>query len=309
MLDVLANIISSFVPGKPLRRKVRYILKFGLLKYYRTLREEAGREFKYCLAVCGIAKNEALYFKEWLDFHRLVGVEKFYIYDNESSDNTKEVLEPYIAAGIVEYIPWPGFKQQLPAYNDCLKNHADEARWIAFIDLDEFLVPAGTQSLADILNSLPPDAAQLIVDGVTYGSSGHEKRPEGLVIENYKHRMLEHAHHHHKSILKPRLFAKSGTHRNHSMIFGKTVDENGMEIDPFAKPLILTRNKIRLNHYHCKSWEDYAKRAARGGVATGFLGKYDRAQFEANNFNDVRDPIMDSYIEALKNQPGADVKG
>jgi hypothetical protein len=55
---------------------------------------EPKLKFPHKLAVCAIAKNEGAYFKEWLEYHRLVGVEKFYIYDNESDDDTKEVLAP-----------------------------------------------------------------------------------------------------------------------------------------------------------------------------------------------------------------------
>lgn len=51
---------------------------------------------KIKLAICVIVKNEAPYMKEWIDYHRLVGVEKFYVYDNESTDSLLSVLAPYI---------------------------------------------------------------------------------------------------------------------------------------------------------------------------------------------------------------------
>jgi hypothetical protein len=42
-----------------------------------------------------IAKNEASYLVEWLEFHRLVGIEHVYLYDNGSTDQTPELLRPY----------------------------------------------------------------------------------------------------------------------------------------------------------------------------------------------------------------------
>ena len=39
--------------------------------------------FDHEVAIVAIAKNEGLYIKEWIDFHRLVGISKIYLYDNE----------------------------------------------------------------------------------------------------------------------------------------------------------------------------------------------------------------------------------
>ena len=44
-------------------------------------------DYKNKLSFVAIVKNEAPYIVEWIEFHRLVGVDKFYIYDNESSEN------------------------------------------------------------------------------------------------------------------------------------------------------------------------------------------------------------------------------
>ena len=52
--------------------------------------------FKYDLAVVAIFKNEAPYLCEWLGYHLLAGVEHFYLYDNDSSDNCDEIIEPYV---------------------------------------------------------------------------------------------------------------------------------------------------------------------------------------------------------------------
>ena len=38
--------------------------------------------------------DEASYLREWIEFHRLVGVERFFLYDHESVDDSREVLAP-----------------------------------------------------------------------------------------------------------------------------------------------------------------------------------------------------------------------
>ncbi len=62
---------------------------------------------KYYLSICAIFKNEAAYLGEWIEFHRLAGVEHFYLYNNLSDDNYFSVLKYYIDKGTVTLRDWP----------------------------------------------------------------------------------------------------------------------------------------------------------------------------------------------------------
>lgn len=135
----LGYFLTWFVPSKKWRHIVRDIVYVEpelhpiqnlqrYMKCCRVARAGAAGDYNHYLAVCAIAKDEGPYFKEWIEYHRLVGVGKFYIYDNESTDDTKKILEPYIASGLVDYLYWPGQRQQVVAYNDCLRKHDTEAR-------------------------------------------------------------------------------------------------------------------------------------------------------------------------------------
>ena len=69
-----------------------------------------------------------------------MGVERFFLYDNLSSDSHLEVLAPYVEDGTaVIYQTHLPSAAQVNAYNHCLKLHGKESRWIGFIDVDEFL--------------------------------------------------------------------------------------------------------------------------------------------------------------------------
>jgi hypothetical protein len=50
---------------------------------------------RHWLAVCTIVRNEARYMKEWIENHLLEGVTMFFIYDNGSTDNLREILKPF----------------------------------------------------------------------------------------------------------------------------------------------------------------------------------------------------------------------
>jgi hypothetical protein len=127
-------------------------------------------KYRYQLAVCAMFKNEAPYLREWIEYHRLLGADHFYLYNNESTDQFEEVLTPYVKEGLVELIRWDSTPQhkiadnkgpahepyQTAAYNDCMKNRAlGAAKWVAVLDIDEFIVPVhGARSFQIMLNKM-----------------------------------------------------------------------------------------------------------------------------------------------------------
>lgn len=47
---------------------------------------------KYTTSICAIVRNEARYILEWIAYHKAVGIDHFYIYDNQSTDETTDIL-------------------------------------------------------------------------------------------------------------------------------------------------------------------------------------------------------------------------
>ena len=166
--------------------------------------EKVNRDKVY-LSIAAIYKDEPD-IKEWLEYHLLAGVERFYLYDNESSDNSKELLKPYIDKGIVVYRYFPGNCMQLPAYRDAVYNYKNETEWMAIIDLDEYIVPVQEYDIKSVLRKYEQYPA-LGINWVMYDSNGHKVRPKNkLIIEAYtrvcKDYNLE-DNHQIKSIVKP----------------------------------------------------------------------------------------------------------
>ena len=63
--------------------------------------------YKYNLAVCAIFKDCAPFLKEWIEYHRMLGVEHFYLYDNSSTDHPETVLAHYVSEEVVTVFDWP----------------------------------------------------------------------------------------------------------------------------------------------------------------------------------------------------------
>lgn len=291
MNKVLAEIIAGLIPHKMTRNRWRGILRFGVvsaIRLKRQLRSNTAAPEHY-LSVCAIAKNEGPYFKEWIDWHIAQGVERFYIYDNESTDETKAVLEPYIKKGVVEYQYWPGYRRQLAAYDDCLRQHRFSSRWIAFIDLDEFIVPVKDATVVEFLRRCEGFAG-VEVNWLIYGSSGQQKREPGGVMERFRrhskgdHRLNRHV----KSIVDPRrVYGMIGCHEA-AKICGYMGDSHLQPIKKNFREREPQQDIIRINHYAVRSYEEFVEKQARGR-ASGTQKTVRAEYFTQYDLNDIEE--------------------
>src|SRR5215217_1544365 len=93
------------------------------------------------LSACLCFKNAAPYVGEWLAFYSALGVEHFYLYNNESTDRYAPVIAPYLDAGAATLVQYPGRGVQQEVYTHCLHAFGRRTRWMIFCDDDEFLFP------------------------------------------------------------------------------------------------------------------------------------------------------------------------
>ena len=145
---------------------------------------------RYSLACCVIYRDEAHYLPEWLRFHERAGVEHFFLYDNGSSDEHRDVIAGTLPPERWTLIDWPGMGVQRSAYQHCLENFGADCRWLAFIDVDEFLFSPTGRDLRQELEDFT-DVPAVAVNAFLFGSSGHEARPPGLVTQSYLWRARE----------------------------------------------------------------------------------------------------------------------
>ncbi|XP_022101324.1 uncharacterized protein LOC110984963 [Acanthaster planci] len=122
-------------------------------------------EKQYKLAICTMVKNADSFIPEWLSFHKYVGVEHAFIYDNEHHENSNltRTLAAYIKDGFVTIIPWAHsvspyktyLEVQIAHENDCIWRHKHDVDWMIKIDVDEYIQPMDvnrTHFITDYLN-------------------------------------------------------------------------------------------------------------------------------------------------------------
>ena len=261
--------------------------------------------FKYELAVAAIVKDEAPYIKEWLDYHVMAGVDHFYVFDNDSSDELKAVLEPYIDAEVVEYAPIAGKCAQILVYNEVVEKHKFDCRYIAFIDADEFIQPRGDKTIKDVLHEVLNDdseAVGLTINWHMFGSGGQDNADLEIgVLERFLYRTPDdfgsdknEGNAHVKTIANPR-GVELITIPHFAMYFnGMTaVDENGKVVLGAVNAAVPDK-KIVINHYYTKSKEEFIKKMERGRADTAYItGKME----DFNSTNAAGTVFDDSILE------------
>ena len=223
--------------------------------------------FPYDLAVTAIFKNEARYLKEWLDYHLLAGVEHFYLYNNDSTDNFAQVLAPYVAANFVTLTDIHGKTMQIPAYVDALNRFKFTCRYMAFIDLDEFIFPQTNRSIVEVVDEIlsrDSNAAGVAISEHSFGSGGQESADHSRgVLERFTRRApdkwedilpreknsLRVGNMYVKIVANPRLLKfMFGPHV--AIYFGGkySVNERGEKIEGYTNESMCS-DKIVVNHY------------------------------------------------------------
>ncbi|MBA6125306.1 glycosyltransferase family 2 protein [Pseudomonas fulva] len=266
------------------------------------------------LAIAAIFKNEGPYILEWLAFHRAVGIDRFFIADNDSTDGSSELLAALEKIGIITLVPFPsipGVPPQLPAYQKIIDCYANKADWFAFIDADEFIYPTcGDTSVKTMLNQISeiPDIGAIAINWAIYGSSNQKNYNTGLVISRFTKRAPQEfgVNQHFKSMV--RTTAYESIHRNPHIFNLKEnfryIQSDGNTLRPDTKGRdglsedVCWRN-LRLNHYIVKSQEEFALKKSRGRATVSSVEGLNRTQsfFNGHDRNDVTDTMAISIID------------
>jgi glycosyltransferase involved in cell wall biosynthesis len=249
------------------------------------------------LGIVSVFQNEGGSLKEWIRFHQAQGFTRFYLFDDKSTDNSREVLAPFVADGTVTLgvtsdLPKFVAGRQPEAFNIGLRQARGECDWVALIDADEFVFsPNG--NIADHLPKNP------LVTGVAmwwriFGSSHHETPPPSGVLLSFtrsakfpttlrdatqiyelqnsffgdRGRVISGNILQVKCILRPRMIREYHIHRP-TKYWGRLIDENGKTFEPGRH--VPTHAKLRINHYWSKSLGELrtkAKKFASAGTAT-----------------------------------------
>ena len=310
------NISKIFKKKRSISLKTK---KYGLVFEIPIATRAHNDKNDFYFSIASVIKDEGPYLEEWIEFHRLAGCEHFILYDNDSTDETVEILQKYIKSNTVTLIPWPRFcttySLQMLAYSHALHLMAGRTRWLCFIDLDEFLFPTETDDLRAALVAFENEPAVGVYWSL-FGTSGHKSKPQGLVIENYTWRMpypmekvsapnLELLHKeigglNFKSIVQPaRVVGTIDPHAFRTDRFPVLAVGGNWDEIRFKKKKFLN-GKFQLNHYISKSKEEFETRLGRRNVIGIDKSERKTRLIKAIEADPVEDTEIFKYLPELK---------
>jgi hypothetical protein len=289
---------------------------------------------KYNLVVVAIFKNEAVAIREWLLHHIRQGVEHFYLINNGSTDDWQSQVE---GLPVTVYTDNEKYKQ-CEHYNDYFLDIVKlESRWVAVIDLDEFLYARDPYpNIKRFLLQAPNEVSQILIRWKMFGSSGHIKQPQSIrkgfylrklfpqstrippdlfcgdngletsrvleLIEKETDPKVSKQDYYVKGIVRSSNLKRFGVH-NHQFYGGNT-----LIFPSLVTEASLMASPIHLNHYAIQSlnWYNNVK-VTRGDASQAASDKVRNAEyFKKYDFKDIEDLELSRIVNndvSLWNKP------
>ena len=256
----------------------------------------------YTLSVGAMFKNESHSIKEWIEHYLYHDVEHFYLIDDSSTDNTVEIIKPYIDSGIISLFSgdnWAYYTgRQRDMYNRFILPHLHETEWLLMVDLDEYVWTPQSNSLYWMLKHFR-HLGQIQVNNTIFGSNGFIDQPISLV-EGFTKR----------SMIKPTLSDGCGNRKyfvNSSFKFTSLNVHSAMFLDKndeIHNFKLLDIPYFAMNHYNCQSLNHWINVKCSRGDSDNYRVRTIE-DFKIYDLNDVEDKELyeqnKGIIEMLKN--------
>lgn len=214
---------------------------------------------KYEMCVCTMLRNQAQFFKEWAIYHANIGVQRWFVYDNNSDDDLEDVIEAVMGLlskakahyNITRHL-WPWIKTQEAGFAHCALRARDTCSWVGFIDVDEFFYLPSGLVLHDVLQnqSRYSYVGEVRVSCYSFGPSGLKHVPRQGVTVGYTCRMA--APERHKSIVRPEALNSTLINVVHHFHL-----RDGFEFVDVDKGV------LAINHYKYQVWEVFKEKFYR----------------------------------------------
>lgn len=224
---------------------------------------QVQRVKRYGATAVLLIRDEGEYLPEWLEWHLGHGIEHIYIYDDSRERPITEFLGGYAPCCTVQDARRYRYHLQFEAYTDALRTFGGESEWMAFLDTDEFLRVVDGRPLPELLAGIPDMAAAVLAPWIVYNANGQLFKRPGPVRERFTQttawlkRMPCW-----KSVVRPALVAGMSAHTPIEIAEGAFLAnaEGNVVKDKYDLPA----DKLVVDHYYTKSYEEWLERLSKG---------------------------------------------
>lgn len=269
---------------------------------------------KYNLAIAACFRDELPYIVEWIEYHLLIGVEHFYLSNNDfNKDLANIALQHYVDRGLVTIIP--NYDLVIPQHSGFYELYhlsRNECKWLALLDIDEFIYPQ--KFSLNIYKDIIQHYEEIVISAIglnwcVYGTGNHVFKQQ-LVTQSYLKRADKNdtCNKSIKLIIRPE--SEVVEYKGHSFTFkNKVVNTLKVELPATERFRYNTTNIVwqylRLNHYPLKSLEEFLAKTRRGNM--GKCGQWENNKFWSEYFanynkNSNKDVGMLAYGDLLRSK-------
>lgn len=233
--------------------------------------------------ICAIVKEEQLYIEEWIEYHICLGFSHIYIYDNDDAIPMRYLATKYPLR--VTVLSCPGQCQQMNAYYDFLHRYRTKHHWVAYIDVDEFIVLKKHTTIVELLKNYCHQGA-LALNWVLFGSNYQEHYYSQPVLQRFIRRQIG-VNEHIKWIVRTDDIEYMVSPHHGQLRYGFAVDCQGNHVmGPYNKQG--SDDIACIHHYFTKSKEEFMKKCARGRADIPETRTFEH-DFARHDFNDIED--------------------
>lgn len=149
-----------------LKREVKYkdIIKLTINDIVIETKVNKYPEFKDEIIMSTIVKNEDNYIRQWIIFHKNIGVTRFIIYNNSNTNTLEDVIKDFIDQNIVILVKWnyPYFARFSGISGQSTQqNHSiwafQNSKYIGLFDVDEYVNIQNDTNIHNFFNNLIKD--------------------------------------------------------------------------------------------------------------------------------------------------------
>ncbi|CAN6881327.1 hypothetical protein Bca4012_071544 [Brassica carinata] len=231
----------------------------SVARVYGSEKKSSGVKHELC--VCTMLWNQAPFLREWIMYHSWLGVERWFIYDNNSDDDIQEEIELLNSENYnVSRHVWPWIKTQEAGFSHCAVRAKDECIWVGFFDVDEFYYFPTHRSQGlpskNALSSLVSNytswglVGEIRTECHSYGPSGLTTVPSQGVTVGYTCRQANPERH--KSIIRPEMLTSSLLNEVHHFQMREGVGH-----------MSLLESVAVVNHYKYQVWDTFKAKFQR----------------------------------------------
>ena len=290
-----------------------YIFLIIKTKFIKLNNLEKEKKYKYFFCFTSMGKLENKYVNELLDYYKKIGVDKFYLADNndKNSEKLSDILKKDIIDGLVDIIDIIGVKKdQTQLFGEIYEKHKSDCRWMSFYDFDEYL--AFTNNKNNIQTYFSDSNFKkcdvILINWIIYNDNSFVKYSNRSLNQRFTKPLYNsESNKFVKSIIKGNLnwnpwsYDQTSHRPRHQL---RTCDSNGNRVRTFNDVIILPIiDNVFIKHFATKTVEEYIEKIMRGHPSqTLLLNKWIDNFFTLNKVTDEKIKLIENKLNIRHNQ-------